>query len=381
MSKSGKQIRIFNIMLTVSKLTARRFMRIATGLENGFPNVETALDHLGFVQIDPINVCGRMQDHILRNRVATYQEGDLERHLHAPDQRTAFEHHLPDSQNLAALPLDAWPHLQRTMQNRSLSDSNWSGKLTSAERKIAKQILTRIATEGPLCSQDIKSERKIKTHAWDTGSLAKSALQKLFFHGRVLISRREKNRRYYDLPEHVLPSATLNTAIPSEAETTRWLALLKLRQRRLTVLKATEFNSAEDQVTSVSVKNTPTPRLHVLTSDAEILDRAAGIPKTTSKPLLLAPLDPVIYDRRVTETLWDFDYRWEVYVPPLKRRRGYYVLPLIHGHRFIGHADLKADRSARALHIISHQSTNTNHARAAIRSLAAFLGLKVVLPI
>lgn len=367
-------------MFTVSKLTARRFMRIATGLENGFPNVETALDHLGFVQIDPINVCGRMQDHILRNRVAAYQEGDLERHLHAPDQRTAFEHHLPDSQNLAALPMDAWPHLQRTMQNRSLSDSNWSGKLTSAERKIAKQILNRMATEGPLCSQDIKSERKTKTHAWDTGSLAKSALQKLFFHGRVLISRRKKTRRYYDLAEHVLPSSILNTAIPSEAETTRWLALLKLRQRRLTVLKATEFNSAEDQVTSVSVKNTPTPRLHVLTSDAEILDRAAGIQKTTSKPLLLAPLDPVIYDRRVTETLWDFDYRWEVYVPPLKRRRGYYALPLIHGHRFIGHADLKADRSAKALQVISHQSTNANHARVAIRSLAVFLGLNAVFP-
>lgn len=365
-------------MFTVSNLAARRFMRIATGLDKGFSNIETALNHLGFVQIDPINVCGRIQDHILRNRVTGYQQGDLEQHLHRPaDQRTAFEHHLPDSHNLAALPLDTWPHLQRTMQSRTLSDSTWSGKLTPAERKLSKEILTRMAAEGSLCSQDIKSGRKTKTHAWDTASLAKSTLQKLFFHGQILISHREKNRRYYDLAEHVLPSSILNTAIPSEAETTRWLALLKLRQRRLAVLKAAELHSAEDLVTSVSVKNSSSPRLHALTSDSELLDRAASTNKAPSKPLLLAPLDPVIYDRRVTETLWNFDYRWEVYVPPQKRRRGYYALPLMHGHRFIGHADLKADRSTNTLQVISQQSTNTNHARIAIQSLATFLGLNV----
>ncbi len=116
-------------MLTISSLTARRFVRLATGLDGRFADIGAALDHLGFVQIDPINVCGRMQDHILRHRVAGYQEGDLSRQIKTSSERFAFEHHLPDSSNLAALPLDAWPHLQRSMHARTGIDNTWSGKL------------------------------------------------------------------------------------------------------------------------------------------------------------------------------------------------------------------------------------------------------------
>lgn len=216
-------------MLELSTRAARRFMCLATGLDAAFPDIGAALDHLGFVQIDPINVCGRMQDHTLRHRVAGYRENDLMHHLQAPGKRAAFEHHLPDSSNLAALPLNAWPHLQRSMEARTSSDSSWSGKLTPPEKKLATSILARIKEDGPLSSKDIESGRKTKSHAWDSTTLAKSTLQKLFFHGRVLIARREANRRYYDLPEHVLPASILNAATPDHAETTRWLAFLKLR--------------------------------------------------------------------------------------------------------------------------------------------------------
>lgn len=365
-------------MLTISALTARRFMQLATGLDGKFTNVGAALDHLGFVQIDPINVCGRMQDHILRHRVVDYREDDWLTHLHSPPQRTAFEHHLPDSSNLAILPLDAWPHLQRTMQARARGDSTWSGKLTTAEKKLAAAILARMATESPLCSQDIDSASKVKTHAWDSTTLAKSTLQKLFFHGRILIARRDANRRYYDLPEHLLPASSLDAPIPTEAETTRWLALLKLRQRRLATLKAAELRAIAGEVIPVSVKDTASPRLHLLRSDSDVLEIAASTGNTALKPLLLAPLDPVIYDRRVTESVWAFDYRWEVYVPPHRRVRGYYALPLLHNHRFIGHADLKADRSGGKLEVISQQTTSATHSRNAVKSLAVFLGLKAV---
>lgn len=363
-------------MLTISALTARRFMQLATGLDGRFTCVDAALNHLGFVQIDPINVCGRMQDHILRHRVAGYREGGLMDFLHSTPDRTAIEHHLPDSGNLAALPLDAWPYLQRTMQARRCSDSTWSGKLTPAEKRLAASILASMATEGPLCSQDIESRRKTKTHAWDSTTLAKSTLQKLFFHGQILIARRDVNRRHYDLPEHLLPASSLNAAIPTETETTRWVALLKLRQRRLAALKAAELRAIADEVIPVSVKDAAAPRLHLLRSDSDLLEIAASTAKAALKPLLLAPLDPVIYDRRVTESVWAFDYRWEVYVPPHKRVRGYYALPLLHSHFFIGHADLKADRSQGKLDVISQQATSATHARRAVKSLAAFLGLK-----
>jgi len=269
--------------------------------------------------------------------------------------------------------LEAWPHLQRAMQARTRSDSTWSGKLSAAEKKLAARILARMADEGPLSSQDIESARKAKTHAWDSTTLAKSTLHKLFFHGRVLIARRDGIRRYYDLPEKVLPTATLNASMPTETETARWLAELKLRQRRLAILKTSEVRALSDEIVAVSIQELPKLKVHVLRRDLPQLAKAQSSPLGTSEPLLIAPLDPIIYDRRVTEQLWAFDYRWEVYVPPQKRQRGYYALPLLHGTRFTGHADLKADRETGKLHIVSSEGRSVKRAA---KKLAVFLELR-----
>lgn len=358
--------------LTISSLDARRFMRRATGLDVKFPCIAEALDHLGYIQIDPINVCGRMQDLILRNRLHGYCEHGLMEHLHGSENRTAFEHHLPDSSNLAALPMDAWPHLRRTMEERTRSDSTWSGKLSATEKPLAKYMLDRIAENGPASSQDFVSEKKTRLHAWDSTTLAKSTLQKLFFHGRLLIAKRVGNRRYYDLPERVLPTAILNAPTPLPGETLRWLALLKLRQRRLAALKAGELRALDGAITEVRIGDADTPRLHCMSADAYWMHDA---PPPAPEPLLIAPLDPIVYDRRLTDTLWKFDYRWEVYTPPQKRVRGYYALPLLAAEAFVGHVDLKADRASGKLHTVSKKVQRGHSARSAVRSLAGFLGL------
>ncbi len=361
--------------LSIPSLVARRFLLRATGLAGLFSSIDVALAHLGFVQIDPINVCGRMQDHILRHRVVGYREHDLMSHLHRIGERTAFEHHLPDSQNLAALPLEAWPHLQRAMHARAQGDSVWSGQLTGEEKRFAKSLLGRIAEEGSLCSQDFLSERKAKQHAWDSTTLAKSTLQKLFFHGRVLIAKREANRRYYDLPEKVLPASTLASPTPTEAQTQHWLAQLKLRQRRLAVLKATELRLLHDEVVPATLADRASPKLHVLRSDLPLLETSDA----SETALLIAPLDPIIYDRRVTEAVWNYDYRWEVYVPPQKRVRGYYALPLLNRDAFIGHMDCKADRDSGHLRLLTQLESTTGVHRIALKSLAEFLGLESLL--
>jgi uncharacterized protein len=100
-------------------------------------------------------------------------------------------------------------------------------------------------------------------------------------------------------------------------------------------------------------------------------------PDTAPKsPLLLAPLDPLIYDRRVTSALWNFDYIWEVYTPPHKRTRGYYALPVLSGDELVGHVDPKADTKAGKLEIISRSVRRGHPAAPAVKSLARFLGLR-----
>ena len=362
--------------LRFSVIDARRFHRRATLLDTPAPEIQTALEHHGFIQIDPINVCGRMHDLILRHRVTGYREGDLMRHLHGSDAplsaetRTAFEHHLPDSNNLAAMPLAAWPYLLSAMRSRTGHESRWSGRLDAAEKRLAKHILSEIGARGALSSSDIDDEQR-QHHGWGSqATLAHTTLHKLFFHGEVVIAQRRSQRRYYDLPARVLPAATLSLPEPSEKETARWIALLKLRQRRLVTLTKTELPLVEDRVRSVEVPECSP--LYCLREDAGLLDETMP----AAEPLLLAPLDPLIYHRPLTSQLWDFDYTWEAYTPAAKRVRGYYALPILAGTELVGHIDAKADRSSKKLKIVSRSVRRGFQTASATAELARFLGLK-----
>jgi uncharacterized protein YcaQ len=365
-------------------------LRGAHGFNAPFRDIARVLTHHGYVQIDPINVCGRMHDLILRNRVAGYAEGDLMRFLHGEEPpptgrraplpsaaRTAFEHHHPETGILVAFPLEAWPHLLLAMQARTRHTGAWSGRLTPRERELAPELLTEIGARGPLGSEDFDDDRRAHRHVWGKSSLVKSTLQKLFFHGRLLIAQRAHNRRRYALPEQVLPLAVLAQSAAKPAETARWLALLKLRQRRLALLKREELRLVGDEVQPVTVVDADCPPLFCLREDAARLERAAEIPASKIKNfLLLAPLDPMIYDRRVTAALWNFDYTWEVYTPPHKRVRGYYALPILAGTELVGHVDPKADRAKRKLAVVSRRVRRGHAVAPAVRDLARFLGLK-----
>ena len=359
-------------------------MRRALLLDTPAPGLGAALSHHGYIQIDPINVCGRMHDLILRNRVAGYREGDLMRHLHGADSRHpaalrhSFEHHLPSTGILVAFPLEAWPHLLAANESRTRRAGAWSGRLTPREKTLSAHLLAEIAARGPLSSEDFLDERRAARRVWGSMRLAKSALQKLFFHGRLLIAaRRGDNHRLYDLPERVLPAATLALPMPPKADTARWLVHTALRQRRLVLLKKKDLPLVADLVQAVQVDGCPT--LHCLKTDLPLFENepAAGANHVSSAAIaLLAPLDPLIYDRRVTSALWGFDYTWEVYTPPAKRLRGYYALPIMAGTELVGHVDPKADRANGRLRIVSRRVRRGHKVQEAVSSLAHWLGLK-----
>lgn len=390
---------------TISRSAARRFAIEALGLSHPFPDSAAALEHLGYVQIDPLNICGRMHDLILRNRVSDYREGDLMRHLHggspaheatdspsrdvgaaaprAPlpsSQRTAFEHHHPDTNILVAFPLEAWPHLRAAMRRRAKRTSAWSGRLTPTERKLVPDVLAEITARGPLGSEDFKDARRARRSVWGAATVIKSILQKLFFHGELLIAARERQRRRYDLPERVLPQATLRLPEPSASETARFTALLKIRQRRLSTLRREELKYVEDAVCRIQVPECPP--LYCLAGDIGLLDKAAsaagpdGPGAHSPIPLLLAPLDPLIYDRRVTAALWDFDYTWEAYTPAAKRVRGHYALPVLSGTELVGHVEPQADRAAGRLRVASRSVRRGFRTAEALDRLAEWLELR-----
>jgi hypothetical protein len=256
------------------------------------------------------------------------------------------------------------------MLARTKRASSWSGRLTAREREFEKPIFDALANGGPVGPEEFADARRAR-RVWGSATLAKATLQKLFFHGRLLISGRQSNRRLYDLPERVLPAAVLAAREHTAEETDRWLAITRLRQHRLVALKRAELPLVEDLVQAVAVEGGPL--LYCLASDLPLFEGNAG--GAGGGPLLLAPLDPIIYDRRVTRELWGFDYTWEAYVPAPKRKRGYYALPVLSGTELVGHVDMKADRKLGRLGVVSRSLRRGHAAAPAIGLLARFLGL------
>ena len=168
----------------------------------------------------------------------------------------------------------------------------------------------------------------------------------------------------------MLPAAALATAEPSAADTNRWLTLLKLRQRRLVALSPGQWRAVAELVQPLAVEGCPP--LYCLREDLPLLEANDGL----AAAMLLAPLDPLIYDRRLTRQLWNYDYTWEVYTPPVRRVRGYYALPVLVDAELVGHVDPKADRANQKLKILNRSLRRGHRAATAVRELARFLGLK-----
>lgn len=357
---------------------ARAWHARATGLSDR-PSAALAavVAHLGYVQLDPLNICGRMHDLVLRNRVADYRAGDLLRWLHGAPEATGatpatavprggFEFYLPGAGILVAFPWEAWTYLQPAMRECRIRARGYHGALSAAEEAVAQHILRELAERGPLSSDDIAHEGR-GTTAWGSrAKLTKIVLEKIFAHGRVLIAARRQFRRIYDLPERVVPPAVLEQPPADAAAAARWLVLLRLRQRRLVRLRAAEAALVSELVTPVVVPGAP--RLYALRADVseeQLQKRPAAVhwaaaPAATPvpgapAPLLLAPLDPLIYDRVVTRQLWDFTYTWEVYVPAAKRVRGYYALPVLAAGRLVGHVEPRYDARTGRLQVLSRR--------------------------
>src|SRR6266481_9212830 len=157
--------------------------------------------------------------------------------------------------------------------------------MDARQRRLAKSILAEMAARGPVCSDDIDDDQRDHQGWGAHASLAKTTLHKLFFHGRVLIARRVGTRRYYDLPERVLPAAAITASEPSAAATDRWITLLKLRQRRIVALSSAEARRVADLIQPITVAGCPP--LYCLSEDMPLLDSAVAAPIEIK---LLAPL-------------------------------------------------------------------------------------------
>ena len=339
--------------LAVSRADARRFLVRAVGLGGyqTFEGVAGAVETLGFVQEDSINVCGRMHDLVLANRVRGYRAADLHGFLYDVPRR-GFEYYLP---NLCVLPVSDFPYFLPAMRYHRDRDGRY-GRLTPEEEAAATVLLREVDRSGAVFLRDTQAIGAAHGHTmsgWGTKTrLLSFVADKLFWHGRLGIAQRDGFLRSFDLVENLLPPAVWDAPTPDPSDVTRHLTRKKLQARRLFRLRPAEKAVLSDADTMpVLIEGDPKP-WHILTEDAEYFspDTAHPTPNTLA---LLAPLDPLIYDRARTRFLWDFDYTWEVYVPEAKRKWGYYVLPVLLGDRLVGRVEPRVDKKTGTVRVVS----------------------------
>ena len=380
----------------VSAAAARRIALAAQGFATERPEkatnlgqVRRAIDRLGLLQIDSVNVLARAHYLPLFSRLGNYDSEHLDTLAWGrKSRRGLFEFWAHEA---SLLPVDAHPLWRWSMERAAKSDSHGKGKLHKFRRQKAKyidEVRRQIVDRGPLAASDLESGT-VKTGPWWGWSDAKYAMEWLFFTGEVTTAtRRGAFERVYDLTERVLPDHVLALPTPPAAEAQR--ELLRRSARALGIATETDLRDYY----RLGVADTKA-RLAELVEAGELLpvavegwknpgylDPGARQPRSVEARALLAPFDPLIWERDRTHRIFDFHYRIEIYTPVAKRKHGYYVLPFLLGDKLVARLDLKSDREhGRLLVHAAHLEPGADARKVAgplhgeLRLMANWLGL------
>ena len=343
-------------------LVTRHLLAPPRSLEAAPGSVLEAVERLGLLQFDPLEVPGaRNHDLVLHSRIKGYRREWCEQWLYGEDRRLIELY----NKSLNLVPMHELPHYRITWhRNRPGLDDG----ILKDQSAVAKAVLKRLRTDGPLSTAAFSEHGHAVDWWWAPTRASRAVMEALFVSGRIGIARRQGNRRYYDLIERLVPAALLKLKEPEEIALTHRL-LSRFRATGLTKAIGTQgevmysagsgperarrtARLVEDgELLPIEVDDLKGTR-YMIASEKPILDSTADPSTLAPGVSFLAPLDPLVWDRRQLRDLWDFDYLWEVYVPEAKRKWGYYVLPILFGDRFVGRIEPRLDRKAKTLNIL-----------------------------
>ncbi|CAA0090244.1 Uncharacterised protein [Zhongshania aliphaticivorans] len=319
----------------------------------------SAIEHLGYIQIDTISAIQRAHHHTLWNRNPRYQQSQLNELVATGD---VFEYW---SHAAAYLPMKDYRYtLIRKHAIASGEQRHWY----APDKSLMKSVLRRITEEGPLMAKDFEYKGE-KLGEWRSKP-AKKALESLFMQGDLMISGRENFHKVYDLSERVLPSH-INTSTPSQEEYARYLIraylqangagnadeIAYLRKNTKPLINTHLRNMVENQeLLKIDIND---KQYYAFPKSLDLLRK----PLARSKLAILSPFDNLLIQRKRMQMLFDFDYLIECYLPEHKRQYGYFSLPILWNGNLVARMDCKADRKTSTLYIrhLAIESSLKNH--------------------
>jgi uncharacterized protein YcaQ len=341
-------------------LVARHLLAPARSVEGGPEAVLEVFRRLGSIQFDPLSVAGRNHDLVLHARVVDYDPAWCEELLYV--RRELFEAY---NKGLSLLPTSELPWYSVSWR---LNAPRLEEGILAENAEVATQILERIRGEGPLSTLDFERGPAVDWF-WAPTSVARAVLEAYAVSGVLGLSRREGNRRVYDLIERLFPAELLAHEVPVREQVKHkllsrfrahgllgatgsaelWIGAGWSKRPELPTRRELREELVEaGELVPVDVEGVRGQRL-VLREEVGLLESP---PEPPASVAFLAPLDPLVWDRALLRPLYDFDYLWEVYVPEAKRRWGYYVLPVLFRDRLVGRIEPRIDRAGGRVQVL-----------------------------
>ena len=341
----------------LTKAAARRIWLRAQRLDaqapfgEGPPATAAAVEHLGYVQIDTINVIERCHHHILWTRIPGYRRADL-RQAQSID-KSVFEYW---THALSYVPAKHLRFFIPAMRHHRREGHKW---LSAVKPEDLRKVMRLIRREGALTIRDIDDDVLVdKTHLWASRKPSKRALQLAFYEGRLTISERNGMLKTYELMQRHF--GWDNPPKPASArETTAYLLDRAVRAQGVVSL---------DSICHLDAPSKPQVRrlIEARVRRSELVPvvlEGAGKQEHWAEPAtleipggaaselvhILSPFDSLIIQRKRTHLFFDYEHRFEAYVPKEKRRFGYFALPVLAGDAIVAALDLKTDRKNRKL--------------------------------
>jgi hypothetical protein len=351
----------------ITKKQARQFLLLKQGLYgpkkfHGKIGILKFVQQASCVQFDPIDVCGKNHELVLQSRVEGFEKSQVYELLYQDKVLIDWF-----DKNMSICLRKDWPYFSY-QREWALTEK----KSHHAIPQAIDEVLNFIQENGEVTSKDLSMQEKVDWYWGVPSSLARAVLDTLYDQGRLVISRKQNTRKFYDLPERHIQEEVLEADNPNRTRHDQWcwkvlrriggVGMLHANNSYAYIgidgLKAKERGEvfatllADERIKEVKVDGCKLP-FYYLAGDQGLMEQVIAGLEESDRLEFVAPLDNLIWDRKMIEELFDFSYKWEIYTPIVDRKFGYYVLPILMGDRFVGRIEIKRDRKNKTFDILN----------------------------
>lgn len=354
-----------NHPFTITKAQARRFILKKQGLLGpmvfkGQEGVLAYIHQAGCIQYDPVDACGRNADLVLQSRVKGYKKEQLYALLY--ESRRLVDYW---DKCMSIMPVEDWPYFRRIMAAYAAPENRSHTQIEEA----APLVREKLAALGPSFSGDLSMGEKIDWY-WSATTVSRAALEALYFRGELCIHAKRGTQKSYDFAQNLLPGDVFRKPDPHPEDDAHFAWRVRRRIGAVGML----WNKPSDAYLGISGMKGPQRNqafadllvgreilpiavegikdtLYLRSEDEDLLTDILEGQRFSARTQAIAPLDCMMWDRRLIEALFGFYYRWEIYTPPAQRKYGYYVLPVVHGESFMGRIEMVCNRKENALEV------------------------------